>query len=223
MTWLRWIARCGAASAVLAFGCPSTDEGGGGSCTEDADCESAGMGYTCMNGTCVNPAATTGEGTDATTEPQTDGSGDGSSTTEPATTAGPTTNPSTSGMVDDGSCEPASGPFLQDEGVLRNSVSFDLGAMSCAVTQLGGQDPRILFEVRETTGRIDVTSFGIEITESNLGQVFSDPPMGDTQVIDLPIELPIEFTGTANGTVVHFEFEVSMAGPALVDCAATFE
>ena len=225
MNCLRWTACSCGALIFLAVGCPDAEEGGGPSCSTNDDCLSLGMGYVCMQGTCVAPSASTGEATDATTEPQTGSSSDGSSSTGSPTTGDPTTNSSTTGTPDDGSCEPASGPFLDDEGILRNSVSFDFGAMTCAVTQLGGQEPRIVLDVRETTGRIDATSFGIEITDSNLGQVFADPPMGDTQVIDLPIDLPIEFTGmsTADGTPLHFEFEVFMGGPALIDCAATFE
>jgi hypothetical protein len=176
---------------------------------------------------CVAPTSTTG----ADTEPQTQSSSSGDSessmsgTTMAPTTGDPTTTPGTTVDPNAGDCDPDTAPFLLERGVLRNSVSFDFGAMSCAVTQLGGSDPQILFEVRETTGRVDATGLGIEITSSNVGQVFGDPPMGDSQVIDLPIDLGITFSGTsiADGTPLTFEFEISSLGPALIDSNASFE
>jgi hypothetical protein len=216
------------ALAVLASGCPSEEEPGGQPCTVNADCESLGMEYTCAQGVCVAPSATTGM---ATTEPQTDSSSSGestsgsSSTTMAPTSGDPSSNSGTTVDPDADNCDPDTAPFLLEGGTLANSVSFDFAAMSCAVTQLGGQDPRILFEVRETTGRIDATAFGIEITDASVGQVFDDPPMGDSQVIDMPLDLAISFTGTAiaDGTPLNFEFEVFSGGPALIDCAATFD
>ena len=215
--------------ALLAVGCPSEEESGGQSCSTTADCESLGPGYTCMQGICVAPSATTGGATGNETEPASEASSSGDPGSSSGTTMAPTSDPSTDpGTTEDpnaDNCDPDGAPFLDNEGLLQNSVSFDFGAMSCAVTQLSGQDPQILFEVRETTGRIDATAFGIEITESNVGQVFEDPPMGDSQVIDLPIDLAISFAGTsiADGTPLQFDFEVFSGGPALVECAARFE
>jgi hypothetical protein len=205
MSCLRW--NC-AAFALLALGCPGEEQETG-----------------------ATPPATTSGGSESETEPASEASSSGEpgSSSSSGTTMAPTTDPSTDpGTTEDpnaDNCDPDGAPFLDNEGVLQNSVSFDFGAMSCAVTQLSGQDPQILLEVRETTGRIDATAFGIEITDSNVGQVFDDPPMGDSQVIDLPIDLAINFTGTsiADGTPLQFDFEVFSGGPALIECAARFE
>jgi hypothetical protein len=213
---------------VLVSGCPAEDDGTQQACSGDDDCASLGMGYVCDEGMCVAPAATSGSET-AATEPQTEDTGEEgtstSGTTMAPTSGDPTTTPGTTVDPNAGDCDPDAAPFQDLRGVLRNSVSFDFGAGTCAVTQLDGQDPQILFEVRQTTGRVDATGFGIEITESNLGQVFAEPPMGDSQVIDLPIDLPVSFTGMsiADGTPLTFEFEISPAGPALVDGNASFE
>ena len=209
---MRWGIGVAAVAGLLA--CSQTEEGTGQACQSDDQC---GDGLVCQGGMCVGQASSGAseegseeEGGSSSSEGGSDSGSTGSTSGPPPTTTPPTT---TGDNVTP--CEPDGVPFIfGDDMILRASIGFDAGAMSCAASSNESSEPQILFEVR-MTGKIDATGYGVEITDSSHGQVFEMPPVGDTQNIDLPIELDIEVTAHIGGSsaIVHFRF--SELGPAL--------
>ena len=161
-------------------------------------------------------------------------SGDATTATSaaPTTTNGPAESssdgpdPTTLDGSSDGGgssdCDPPNAPFVLAPN-LQASISFDFAAQTCAAHSQTTADPQIVLDVQDT-GLIDATAFGLEITDASAGLLFEDPPMGDSQVIDLSPEFPISFTATTipDGTPVQIDFEVFQQGPTLVDARAEF-
>jgi hypothetical protein len=174
---------------------------------------------------------------EAATNPVTDSSASdatsaGSTSPMPTTTSGPAESSSDGpdptsldGSSDGGGssdCDPPNAPFVLAPN-LQASISFDFAAQTCAAHSQTTADPQIVLDVQDT-GLIDATAFGLEITDASAGLLFEDPPMGDSQVIDLSPEFPISFTATTipDGTPVQIDFEVFQQGPTLVDARAEF-
>jgi hypothetical protein len=168
-----------------------------------------------------------------------DGSGSvgddaGSSTEAPATDDAPgTTAVQTSGAPGDTTaggggaiaCDPGSAMFTAAEppAMERASIQIDPVAMTCAAQGTAGDAPQIVLEVRQT-GMVDAVTYGIEVTDSTLGVVFTDPSEGDAQVTQLPADLPITITGTLvdGGAPITVDFEIFSTGPTVIDVAVEF-
>jgi hypothetical protein len=172
---------------------------------------------------------------EAATNPATDSSASDATSagsTSPMPTSGPAESSSDGpdptsldGSSDGGGssdCDPPNAPFVLAPD-LQASISFDFAAQTCAAHSQTTADPQIVLDVQDT-GLIDATAFGLEITDASAGLLFEDPPMGDSQVIDLSPEFPISFTATTipDGTPVQIDFEVFQQGPTLVDARAEF-
>lgn len=159
---------------------------------------------------------------------------DGSSTTAaaddaPGTSTGapdPTMPADVSGDDDGGGgrivCDPANAQFTPAEppAMQLASIQIDPAAMTCAAHGSAGEPPQILLEVRQT-GMVDAVTYGIEVSDSTLGVLFEDPSEGDSQVTQLPPDLPITITGTLvdGGTPISIDFEIFSTGPTVVDVA----
>jgi hypothetical protein len=104
------------------------------------------------------------------------------------------------------------------------SIGFDFVAQTCSVKGLMSQNPQIVIDVQDS-GLLDATAFGIEITDSSPeGLKFSDPPMGDSQVIDFhpDVNMTFEATTIPDGIPLLIEFRVDAAGPTLRDVSAVY-
>ncbi len=183
-------------------------------------------------------AETTASVGEAATTPMTDPTASdatsaGSTSDTPGTTSGgpaesssdgpdPTSLDGSSDGGGSGDCDPPNAPFQLNPN-LQASISFDFAAQTCAAHSQTSTDPQIVLDVQES-GLIDATAFGLEITDASAGLLFEDPPIGDSQVIDLSPEFPISFTATTipDGTPVQIDFEVFQQGPTLIDARATF-
>ena len=159
--------------------------------------------------------------------------GDGSSTGAPATDDGPGTTSapgdSADGSGDDGGgrvvCDPANAMFTDGEPPAEQvaSIQIDPAAMTCAAQGTAGDAPQIVLEVRQT-GMVDAVTYGIEVVDSSLGVVFTEPSVGDSQVTQLPPDLPLTITGTLidGGAPIEIDFEIFSTGPTVIDVAVTF-
>ncbi|MBK8235973.1 MAG: hypothetical protein IPK74_10475 [Deltaproteobacteria bacterium] len=202
--------------AVLLFGVSCVAACGGDDaqgCTEPAQCG-------------TDTTMTTGATTDASSSGGGDSSGaDGSTTASDATATGSASaDGSSSGGVDDGRCDPLMAPFLSDAGALpQASIGLDPAAMTCAAASLSGIAPQLVLDVQDS-GLINATGFGIEIQSASSGLVFDDPPMGDSQVIDLTtnLEITLEATLVDGGAAVTIVFTVDSAGPSLAETAVQY-
>ena len=204
----------GVAALVGLLACSAKEESAQ-SCQTTEQC---GDGFVCEAGMCVGQGSSgpTEEGSDEEDGSSSEGGQESGSTGSTSGPPPPTPPPMTTGDNVD-LCDPDGVPFiLGDDMILRASIGFDAAGQTCSASSSESPAPQILFEVR-MTGKIDATGFGVEIEESTHGQVFADPPVGDTQNIDLPIELDIEITANIGGSaaIVHFRF--SKLGPALQD------
>lgn len=148
-------------------------------------------------------------------------SGVADSSTGPEPTGGSTDT----GPSGDGQCVPDNAPFGQQPPDLpQASISFDFGAQSCSVMGLMSAPPQIVIDVQDS-GLLDATGFGIEITDSSPeGLQFSDPPVGDSQVIDFHPDVLMTFEATTipDMVPVTITFRVDPAGPALRDVKAVY-
>jgi hypothetical protein len=205
----------GVAAVLGLLACGAEDEPEATPCQTDEECAD---GFVCEGGVCVGQASS-GATEEGSAEDGSSSSGGDESMGSSGSTSGPppTTMPPMSTGDDADACEPDDAPFiLGDDMILRSSIGFDPGGPSCAASSSDSDEPQILFEVR-MTGKIDATGYGVEIEESTHGQVFTDPPVGDSQNIDLPIELNITITATIGGTPAMIHFRFSELGPALQD------
>lgn len=166
-----------------------------------------------------------------TTDSESPGTSGGSTTGEPATDDAPgTTAASDSSMPGDVTgggegpiaCDPPNAMFTDAEppAIERASIQIDAAVMSCAASGTAGEAPQVVFEVRQT-GMVDAITYGIEVVDSTLGVVFTDPSEGDSQVTQLPPDIPLTITGTLidGGTPIEIDFEISPTGPTLIDVA----
>jgi hypothetical protein len=149
--------------------------------------------------------------------------GDSSSTSTTADPTATTASPETTGGPSP-ACDPAMAPFIaQDPALPEASIHLDFDVPSCAAASLAGEDPQVVLDVKDT-GLVDATLFGLEIVSSSTGQAFMDSPMGDSQVIDLPPDLPItlEATRIPDGQAVTISFEIFSTGPTILDAQVVF-
>lgn len=181
---------------------------------------------------CTEPAQCGGSTTAASSASADSGSSDGGSTTgDGSTTASDATatgsasaDGSSSGGVADGRCDPRMAPFLSDAGALpQASIGLDPAAMTCAAASLSGTAPQLVLDVQDS-GLVNATGFGIEIQSASSGLVFDNPPMGDSQVIDLTtnLEITLEATLVDGGGAVTIVFTIDSAGPSLADTAVQY-
>lgn len=168
---------------------------------------------------------TTGSTSPATSEGTT--SGEPATDDAPGTTASSDSNMPGDASGDDGgggsiACDPPNAMFTDAEppAIERASIQLDPAAMTCAASGTTGEAPQIVFEVRQT-GMVDAITYGIEVVDSTLGVVFTDPSEGDSQVTQLPPDIPLTITGTLvdGGTPIEIDFEISPTGPTLIDVA----
>ncbi len=123
-----------------------------------------------------------------------------------------------------GPCDPAMSAFqMVPRGAGQASIAVDFAAMACAAQGATQMDPQLVFDVRNT-GLVDVTGYGLEITESSHGQLFTDSPQGDSRVIDLMPDLETTITAVRTGgsEQVTVTFTIFSTGPTLVDVSAVF-
>lgn len=178
-------------------------------------------------GACGEGDPDDGDPTAVTTDPTVGSSEEGSSSSGAADgSTGAVTTDDGGDVTSTGggpvACEPPMAAFLMsDASVLQASI--ELGADACSVVSLEGAAPQIVFEVRPT-GLVEATLYGLALVSSSAGQPFEDPPVGDAVVIDLITDLPITFETTRidGGTPVTIAFQISSAGPTLVDVRAEF-
>jgi hypothetical protein len=198
----------GLLTGAVASGCGKDDDQG----CEDAAC----------NGTTVamTSAATDAESSSSAAASESSSGPADSSTSSPATDSG-----SESTGSSDGRCAPAQAPFGQTLPDLpQASISFDFDAHTCAVMGLMSMPPQIVIDVKES-GLLNATAYGLEITHASSGLKFSDPPQGDSQVIDFSpgVNMTFEATTIPNDELVTIEFYVDPAGPALRDVSAVYD
>ncbi len=189
-------------------------------------------GEACTNAAqCTATTATTSASASAGSESGSGGSGgsgedSGSSSGSTAgdASASSVTADSGSSGGDVGACDPAMAPFVAQAPALpQASLQIDFGAGTCAATSLTGTAPQLTLDVQRS-GLVVATGFGLEIQSSNIGLVFDDPPMGDSQVIDLEPDIPvtIEATDAAGTTMITIAFTIDAAGPVLADTSVVF-
>jgi len=186
-------------------------------CGGDGDDD--GDGDATVNDAGTNPNETTSSGgatTDASAESTSTSVGESDGSTSEITGVDSTT--STMGWT---YCDPPSAPFTGQP--LVASLSLDFDARTCAAMSGEGGPPQLVMEIQDS-GLIDVTAYGVEITDASAGLLFADPPQGDSQVIDLYPGFLIVLEGTvvADGSPILIEFEVTEKGPLLDDARVDF-
>jgi type V secretory pathway adhesin AidA len=175
--------------------------------------------------TTVNEAGTdTGTPTDsgdASTDAPAESSSTSTGAPESSSGSDPTAADGSTGTMGWTYCDAASAPFTGQP--LVASLGFDFAAQTCSAMSGAGGPPQLLLEIQDS-GLIDITAFGIEITDASAGLLFEDPPEGDSQVIDLYPGFVIRLEGTVvgDGSPIIVELEVTEKGPLLADTRADF-
>jgi hypothetical protein len=173
----------------------------------------------------VNEAGTNPDEPTGSSGASTDASGDSTSTSagesDSSSTGDITGVDSTTGAMGWSYCNPPSAPFTGQP--LVASLELDFDARTCAARSGAGGPPHLVLEI-QNSGLIDVTAFGVEITDASAGLLFEDPPEGDSQVIDLYPGFLIRLEGTVvgDGSPIIIEFEVTEKGPLIDDTRVDF-
>lgn len=187
--------------------------------------DDAGTGEGCPGGSNCTPTSigSSPGSDDGTTAPGTD-EGSTTATADSTGAAASTGAVDSSGGGPDGACDPPMSVFhVVPPAHGQASISIDFAAMGCAVHGDTQTDPQLVFDVRDS-GLVDVTGQGLEITMSTHGQLFTDAPMGDSQVIDVMPDLETTMTATRTGGAeqVTVTFTIYSTGPTLIDVSAVF-
>ncbi|MBX7081656.1 MAG: hypothetical protein K1X88_20810 [Nannocystaceae bacterium] len=190
----------------------------GEACTDAAQCTAT----TATASASASASAGSESGSDSGGSGEASGSSDGSTAADASASSVSADSGSSGGDV--GTCDPAMAPFVAQAPALpQASLQIDFGAGTCAATSLTGTAPQLTLDV-QPSGLLVATGFGIEIQSANIGLVFDDPPMGDSQVIDLEPDIPvtIEATDAAGTAMITIAFTIDAAGPVLADTSVVF-